>query len=277
MAKWGILKSAKWAKLLFPFYRKYIKNFDADAAAFITAAGITNSTQKTAINQLVLDLKTAGIWTKMIAIYPFVGGSASSHKWNLKDARDLDAAFRLIFNGTWAHSSNGVLPTSAYAQTFLTPATHLTNNDSHLSFYSRTNNNNDGFEFGAVDGGNTNQMAIRFASTGGTFLCDTYGAGGNRINTSNPDSLGFYIDTRTGSTTHKAFKNGVQLGATDSSVSSGLSAITVSYSLGAQSSAGSYSSRQCAFASIGAGLTDADAANLYTAVQAYQTALGRQV
>jgi hypothetical protein len=65
---------------------------DADATAFIAAAGITNLTQAAAISTLVDDLKTYGLWTKMKALYPFVGGSAASHKFNLKDPRDLDAA-----------------------------------------------------------------------------------------------------------------------------------------------------------------------------------------
>ena len=40
---------------------------------------------------------------------------------------------------------------------------------------------------------------------------------------------------------------------------------------------GNWSDRQCAFASIGDGLTDTDASTLYTAVQAFQTTLGRNV
>ena len=43
--------------------------FDPDAQAFITAAGITDNTQKTAINTLVLDLKGYLIWTKFKAIF----------------------------------------------------------------------------------------------------------------------------------------------------------------------------------------------------------------
>ena len=43
------------------------------------------------------------------------------------------------------------------------------------------------------------------------------------------------------------------------------------------SSVASYTNSQCAFASIGNGLTDTDASNLYTRVQAFQTALSRQV
>ena len=57
---------------------------DPDAQAFITAAAITDPTQQSAINTLVVDLKGYSIWTKFKAIYPVVGGIASSHAVNLK-------------------------------------------------------------------------------------------------------------------------------------------------------------------------------------------------
>jgi hypothetical protein len=38
-----------------------------------------------------------------------------------------------------------------------------------------------------------------------------------------------------------------------------------------------YDNKELAFSSIGDGLTDTEAANFYTAVQAFQTTLGRQV
>jgi len=69
---------------------------DPDALAFLTAAGITDATITAAIDTLVLDLKGYGIWTKMKAIYPFVGGTATTHKYNLKDP--VDAMQRLEFN-----------------------------------------------------------------------------------------------------------------------------------------------------------------------------------
>ena len=105
--------------------------FDADAQAFITAAAITDVTQQNAINTLVVDLKGYNIWTKMKALYPFVGGTASTHKFNLKNPLDTDAAFRLTFSGGWTHSSTGALPngTNAYADTKfnLTKFTAFTN------------------------------------------------------------------------------------------------------------------------------------------------------
>ena len=54
---------------------------DADAQAFITASGISG-TEATAINTLVVNLKSANIWTKMKALYPMVGGTATSCKFN---------------------------------------------------------------------------------------------------------------------------------------------------------------------------------------------------
>jgi len=37
-----------------------------------------------AINELVKDLKSNNLWDKMKSIYPFVGGTVSSHRFNLK-------------------------------------------------------------------------------------------------------------------------------------------------------------------------------------------------
>ena len=99
--------------------------YDPDAQAFFTASGLTGATELNAVNQLVLDLKGFGIWTKMKAIYPMVGGTAALHKWNLKDPQDTNAAFRLVFTGGWTHSSTGALPngTNAFANTYLDSAT----------------------------------------------------------------------------------------------------------------------------------------------------------
>ena len=110
---------------------------DADAQAFIAAAGITNLTQASAVNTLVNDLKTYGLWTKMKALYPMVGGTATSHKFNLKDPRDLDAAFRLTFSGGWTHSSTGALPngTTGYAETYFNPTTGYSVNNSKYPKY----------------------------------------------------------------------------------------------------------------------------------------------
>ena len=69
--------------------------YDADAQRFIDSSGISNNTNKLALYNLAKQLKDSSLWAKFIAIYPMIGGTASTTKWNLKDPRDLDAAYRL--------------------------------------------------------------------------------------------------------------------------------------------------------------------------------------
>lgn len=252
--------------------------FDPDAQAFITAAGITDNTQKTAINTLVLDMKGYGIWTKMKAVYPMVGGTATTHKWNLKDPQDTNAAFRLVFNGGWTHSSTGALPngTNGYANTFL-GTTAISLNSGSLSYYSRTN-----FLTGAIniDIGILATAPDSFSDlqieghVGYQFRFNDIG-GGTQVAIT--DSRGLFTGSRTASNVIKNYRNGTLL-ATGSSTTGVTAAIP--FYIGAanfMSTATYFANRECAFASIGDGLTDTDAANFYTAVQAYQTTLGRQV
>lgn len=251
---------------------------DPDAQAFITAAGITNPTQQTAINTLVVSLKANGIWTKMKAIYPFVGGTAFAHKFNLKNPLDTNAAFRLVFNGGWTHSATGALPngTNAYANTFLTPSVFLTLDSSHLSFYSRSNVS--GFAGCSIGSYNlaftsANQILIRFTDN------NFYSNIGNSIfiTVSNPSSSGYYLTSRTSNVSTRAFKNGLLFGTNSAaSVINNNQSIFIS----ARSDGGTpilYDNKQCAFASIGDGLSDTESSNLYTAVQAFNTSLGRSV
>ena len=257
------------------------QSYDPDAQAFFTASGLTGATNLTAINNLVVALKGFGIWTKMKAIYPMIGGTAALHKWNLKDPQDLDAAFRLVFSGGWTHSSTGALPngTNGYSNTFLA-TNNMGLNSLHYAYYSRSNTAAASMQEmgalqnpGVIPGNSYSDLAIRFTS--GAFVRLNNNAGVTFI--ANTDSRGFYIGTRTGSNTLKLFKNGssIQSLADVSSFAS-----TIFTYIGASNTLGSpagYSNRECAFSSIGDGLTDAEAANFYTAVQAYQTTLSRQV
>ena len=262
---------------------------DADAQAFIDAAGITDATQQGAINTLVTDLKGYGIWTKMKAIWPFVGGTSSSHKWNLKDPRDLDAAFRLVFSGGSTHSSTGWLPNgnNGYADTKLNASTKLNFNSAHLSYYSRSNTiTADKGEIGVTQNTTTYlpliALQIKRTQSGVSNRFSSYiysYVASDAIIVENLDSKGFYLLTRTASNLFKAFKNNNQLGSTVTTNGQSF-APNRNFYIGAinyDGTSGTFTDRECAFASIGDGLTDTEAANLYTAVQAYQTTLNRQV
>ena len=242
---------------------------DPDAQAFITAASITDPTQQGAINTLVTDLKGYSIWTKFKAIYPIVGGTASSHAVNLK----TPGTFNLTYATGVTHSSTGMVGNgmTGLADTQLPPLGNLTQNSTSYSFYSRTNTNTATIEMGVDQF--TNLVEIRTA--GVTY----HRVNGNPIvQHADANSLGFYTANRTAVNVLNAWKNGVKL-ATATGASGGLSTGNI-FILALNTGSGTgalYSTKQCAFASIGDGLSDTDAANFYTAVQAYQTTLSRQV
>jgi hypothetical protein len=249
---------------------------DADAQAFITATGISG-TNATATNQLVIDLKAANIWTKMKAIYPFVGGtSAFTHKFNLKDPRDLNAAYRLAFFGGGTFSANGYQPNASnvFADTFLIPLTDLTLNSQHISFYSRTNSNGTEVEIGCNDGGVAPNTLLEIRTAGSTYSSV---ATGTYLSYVDANSLGLYIGNRTASNVTNLFKNNTKVatGTTASTINPSSSIAICALNSGTVRQY--YSSKQCAFSSIGDGLTDAEALAFYNAVQTFNTTLGRQV
>jgi hypothetical protein len=256
--------------------------FDADAQAFITAATITNSTQQSAINTLVVSLKGYGIWAKSKAIYPFVGGTATTHKFNLKDPRDLNAAFRLTFYGGMTHDSNGVLFGGANggASTYFNPFLTQTKNDLHLSVYARIRtagrfslSNDVSPNRSYVVAGWTTLRATSTTSNLSEFIGTSDTAAG--IAALNGTAVGFSLGSRTSSTVIKYYKNTTS--ASGNGASHTADFVNAELTLNGNAGGGYYSVANYAFASLGDGLTDTEAANFYTAVQAYQTTLGRQV
>jgi hypothetical protein len=262
-------------------------SFDSDAQAFITSASLTETTQQNAVNDLVLDLKAAGIWTKMRTLYPMVGGTAASHKWNLKDPRDLDGAFRLEFNGGWTHSSSGATPngTDGYAKTFISTS-DIGLNTGHLSYYSRTNNLNTTamVEIGGFKSIPDSYTGLHIRSAGSSVFRWNNGLTNPTVTLS--DTLGFYLASRTASNVMKGYKNGSTIAGFSTTAASNATT-TIKMYLGAGNSVGTsltvtnapmhYSNKQCAFASIGEGLTDIESTVFYQIIEKFQYALGRNV
>lgn len=252
---------------------KKVSGLDSDASAFITAAGLTDPTQKDAINTLVKDMKASGLWSKMKAVYPMVGGTATSMKFNLKDPRDLDAAFRLTWSGGWTYSATGATPngTNAYADTKLVPSTILTTSSAHFSKYNRTNDLVGNKVDGSIGGTSTYFMQQNY-SAGNAILGDV-----TSIMSYTPtDTRGLFTATRTSVSLGKVFRNSAQVSSATSTIG-GMSDRAMY--LGARNDAivTFYNTYQIAFSSIGDGLTDQDTLLLNQIVEKYQVALSRGV
>lgn len=257
-----------------------LAGFDADAQAFFnrvtTAGGSLSNTEKTAVNQLVLDMKSYSIWSKMKAIYPMVGASSAACAQNL-----VSSSFTGTFSSGWTFASTGITPngTSAYMDTTIAPSSNLTSGNTHASVYLRTNTAAGvKQELGSIDtltSGGEYSIITKFtgnlaypiiASFSNTFF-PTY---------SNTNSQGFWVVNRENTTNIQYYNRSTKV--VDSTQTNGMS--TRNIYVGARNNVGSadrFSDRENAFVSIGDGLTNTQASNFYTAVQAFQTTLSRQV
>jgi len=242
---------------------------DPDASAFITTASITDGTQQSAINQLVLDLKSYSIWSKIYAIYPMVGGNSTAHSYNLIDT----SLFQLSFVGGWTHSSTGALPngTNALANTgWIQNNFPEANFNSTIGFYSGTSTDGNA-DLGAY-GGSGKTYLLRSRNSN---LFGSYNQGQSTYSTvANTDGSGFYSSSRLDSSTISLYKNGVLVSNPSNVSTAGM--VLVQMQLSAYNS-GFFGSKEHRLSFISLGLNDTENANLYTAVQAFQTTLSRNL
>jgi len=274
--------------------------YDTDAQAFFTAADPTGliftTTQKDAVNAMVVSMKASApsgssIWSKLIAIYPMVGGTTlvpAPHTFNLKDPRDLNDAYRLYFGGSWTHSNLGAIPnqSNTFANTYINTNV-LSQNSASVWYYSRDYNysaeimgviNNtstkNGIQFQLRDptyGGNSYSCIMgQEAGEGDNSVYKTGLLGLSRISSSQYKRYGRFSGTVSSATVITADRT---------STSASLLALPIF--LAARNVGGTiideYSNSGCSFAAIGSGFDAAEAASLNNIVQTYQTALSRNI
>lgn len=250
-----------------------ISSADADVNLFITNAGITDPTQIVAINTLVSDLKFNGFWTKLKAIYPFVGGTATSHKFNLKNPLDTNAAFRLSFLGGVTHSSSGAAfnGTTGYADTFFNSTNYNGLNDKMFCAYIVTNVSG-GLDYGATDASFRGEsLATRING-----ICGAHVSNQEPQTAASTDSRGFWLASRTASNFAFFRKNKTNIYdlGNSSADHTGTQVISARRDNG---NVASYGGRTFAFVAMGNGITKNESDTLYDIIQAYQTTLGRNV
>jgi hypothetical protein len=254
--------------------------YDADAQEFFirvnNAGGSLNSLELGATNQLVLDLKSNGVWNLIKAIYPMVGASSAACAQNLKSS-----SFTGAFNGGWTFSSTGVLSngTTGFFNSNLIPNDSLIVSNLHVSAYCRNllyPNNVDTAIFGAVSG--STYIFGDFYNTVPNFFTTL---GGQAFITAAFDNTQGLITTsiiNNGTNGQKTFRNSIQKGQ-NTNTSTSLPTAKIYFNALNNGGTGqlNYGAYELALATIGDGLTNANVSDLYTAVQAFQTTLGRQV
>jgi hypothetical protein len=158
--------------------------------------------------------------------------------------------------------------------TFLAPSGNLSQNDAHASLYSRSNiTSGTKIDLGCGYGASNEAFYLSAAYGSGFFALSNINGSGANLGSTNTTSLGFFLSQRVASNSTFIYQNNTQVLA-QSSLST--TPTTTTINLG-RNTATEYSNRELAFVSFGASFTTTQRGNLYTAVQAFQDALNREV
>jgi hypothetical protein len=256
-----------------------VQSGTTEANAFLEAAAVAKgsalgSTISAATVTLFTSLVSNNLWDKLAVFYPIVGGNSASTAVNGKNP----GTYTMSWNGGVSFTANEVTGngTNAYGNTNFN-ITALTLNSVHISNYSRTSPSRSNIDMGiAIAGGDAFQI-YNYETT----------ATGIKVVRSNADGYstgavangqGLFTATRTGSTIETAFRNATRtINASKTSTALSNENMFVMARNGGSGVAGAFNARGYAWFSVGYGLSDVDVSNYYTIIQAFQTALSRQV
>ena len=255
------------------FNAEYQAVYDAMTSKPIQAIAIAQNT-------MVATLISAGVWAKLDAFYLFAqhtnAASEALINWLNPGTYDATAVSSPAFVALEGFTGDGSLD---YINTNLNPGDGGTYkyllDDSSGGVYSRSDVQEDAYEFGARDGANRGvTMALYF--TGGSFLY-SYANSDNPGNYVNSDSLGMYVTSRNNSADFQVYKNSVEI--IDETETSILIPNYDIYALG-QNNAGSLlvpSTKQLSCLHLGGSLTPTEITALTNAVEAYMDSNGKGV
>jgi hypothetical protein len=246
---------------------------------FVTDGGITDPTQRLALNNLINYIQPKPYYSKLKIIYPMVGETALAHSFNLINT----SRYQLTWTGGWVHNSLGALPngTNTYADTQFNPYVEgFTNINAHMSYYvTSPSTSQDGRMVGVSNA--TDDEPIYIIQNSSNELMTGYGG-----NTTGPtakwtvtDTRGFTQLNRAGLTVENTFNGSIK--GTDTQTLASVTNLSFYLGVGRTLAPGysfyKFTNKQCGFASFGDGLTTEEAADFNTAVQAFQTTLNRKV
>jgi hypothetical protein len=245
-------------------------SLDPHTNLFLKNSQLTGGTNLFSAEYFVKATKAQSIWSQLTACYLFLGGSATSHKYNIVNT----SAYTLSFFGGITHSASGIKlnGTNGYCDTGLNNS-GMSQNNIHLSVYSTTTGNT-GFDISGSVAPRTELILAHAPSAGACFFdinnttqnSSTFAPGAEA-------KTGLYISNRTASNVIKLFRRGsVRQTDTDGSSASQ----SVNFLIGRFTGGGNYSFRNYTFASIGESFTDAQASTLNDIVQQVQIFQNRQ-
>lgn len=254
----------------FGFGRRRSPAVPAGPAAETTALVARMTTPPSAGRQTLIDncikaLKTAGVWSKLDALYFMAAADAQAAALNWKDS-----TYNLTFGAATTFTAdqgvltlsgtNGEIDTGFNPSTAPTPL--FTLNSASMGFTSRTDAQSAGYDMGIAA-----TLLVNSRTTADLFAARLNdGTLGTVANTS---SVGFFSISRVASNNKRYFKDGA-LVLNNANVSTALGAANITIGIANTLRA----ARQYSMAFIGSGLSDAEMLALHNAAASYRTGVG---
>jgi hypothetical protein len=249
------------------------KAFDANAAAYFAAAGITGINERNAVNNFIVQMKSAALWNKCERVWLISPTSLSAALYCAKSLNQMTAI------NAPTHSSTGIVfngTTQALnTNTALNAYTLFTQDSASFGVYNRASS--PGVSFPVY-------MGALASTANGVYRNVAGGSQDSRCNSTINSTFvtatvtGLHTVSRESASTIRQYINGSNVVTNGGSTSA--ARVAFAFYIGANNASGVtdlFSTTEVAFAYVGTTFSIAESASLYTIVQAYQTALGRQV
>lgn len=216
-----------------------------------------------------------GYWTRVDEAWLLANKTSANALIGMKGLSNATIGGTITFTPYRGFTSNG---TTGYINTNFNPATdgaQFNQDDCGFGFYSRTDQQSEGHDFGGRDA--TNFTRIKSRSTAN--VVDTW-VNQSVTNTSraNTSSTGFIYANRTAATVYGTYRNGVVIVSVNTGSSTGL--LNVDMSLGGQNNQGvvaNFTTREYSFAMVGDAFTATEQVLIYGFLEVLLDHLGAGV
>jgi hypothetical protein len=216
-----------------------------------------------ATNTLFTDLKSNGLYSKLFAFYPLIGGTSSSMAVEGKRQK----AYDIVWNGGWTFDVSGATGNgvNTYGSTNFANSL-MTQWSRHYSLYSVKENTSAGYDLSSTENG----IIVGYGANTFYALLDSTNYAPVTLST----TRGMYIANEPSLNVQGGFHNGIKV--INSTLASNRYSSIIT--LGAKNNFGVINERtlrQYAWASFGTHFTDAEALTFSNIINAFQTSLGR--
>jgi hypothetical protein len=245
--------------------------YDADAQSYFNAnSTLTDVSQKNAINQFYIDLKSYSLFTLFHKFHFKFLGNSTRNGINGKNP----ANFTHNYSSGFTFSSSGETPngTSAYVDTNYNFKTNSSINSASFGTYFRTNSTSGSQFYGALGLGN---LLIHNNLSNGNFVFGDVST--NILSYTASPTTRLICTVRESSSIHKAYRDGVLLGTNTGVITDFPNLNFYEHARNNNGTSSFFCTHEQTFSFTGEAMTPTQIANLTTCVNTLMTTLGINV